>query len=106
MHSFVETRLWLSDSYCAASGLSEPTAVGALSAPSDLASIRSKGSITGDRLYRRSDAPSQRLKLMDAWARHCEGAAGEKVLPGSRGPLGKENVPRSLGLLPSDFYKK
>ncbi len=30
--------------------------------------------------YRRSDALARRRELMDAWARHCEGGAGENVL--------------------------
>jgi len=32
-----------------------------------------------ERAYRRSDALTRRRELMDAWARHCEGAAGENV---------------------------
>ena len=33
-----------------------------------------------EQAYRRSDALARRRELMDAWARHCEGAAGENVL--------------------------
>ena len=33
-----------------------------------------------EQAYRRSDALARRRELMDAWARHCEGDAGEKVL--------------------------
>ena len=33
-----------------------------------------------EQAYRRCDALARRRELMDAWARHCEGAAGEKVL--------------------------
>jgi len=33
-----------------------------------------------ERAYRRSDALARRRELMDAWARHCEGEAGAKVL--------------------------
>jgi integrase len=33
-----------------------------------------------EQAYRRSDALMRRRELMDAWARHCEGAAGENVL--------------------------
>ncbi len=33
-----------------------------------------------EQAYRRSDALVRRRELMDAWARHCEGAAGENVL--------------------------
>lgn len=33
-----------------------------------------------EQAYRRSDALSRRRELMDAWARFCEGAAGESVL--------------------------
>ena len=41
------------------------------------------GHATGDateRAYRRSDALDKRRALMDAWAKHCEGAAGENVV--------------------------
>ena len=37
-----------------------------------------------ERAYRRSDALARRRELMDAWARHCEGAAGENVVPFKR----------------------
>jgi integrase len=33
-----------------------------------------------ERAYRRSDALARRRELMDAWARHCEGGAGTKVV--------------------------
>ena len=33
-----------------------------------------------EQAYRRSDALARRRELMDAWARHCEGAAGENVV--------------------------
>ena len=33
-----------------------------------------------EQAYRRSDALTRRRELMDAWARHCGGAAGENVL--------------------------
>jgi hypothetical protein len=33
-----------------------------------------------EQAYRRSDALARRRELMDAWARHCEGGAGENVL--------------------------
>lgn len=33
-----------------------------------------------EQAYRRSDALARRRELMDAWARHCEGAASENVL--------------------------
>jgi integrase len=33
-----------------------------------------------EQAYRRSDALARRRELMDAWARHCEGDAGENVL--------------------------
>ena len=33
-----------------------------------------------EQAYRRSDALARRRELMDAWERHCEGAAGENVL--------------------------
>ena len=33
-----------------------------------------------ERAYRRSDALARRRELMDAWARHCEGGAGAKVV--------------------------
>ena len=33
-----------------------------------------------EQAYRRSDALARRRELMDAWARHCEGAVGENVL--------------------------
>jgi len=33
-----------------------------------------------ERAYRRSDALARRRELMDAWARHCEGGAGDNVL--------------------------
>jgi len=33
-----------------------------------------------ERAYRRSDALARRRELMDAWARHCEGAAGDNVV--------------------------
>ena len=33
-----------------------------------------------EQAYRRSDALARRRELMDAWARHCEGAGGENVL--------------------------
>jgi integrase len=33
-----------------------------------------------EQAYRRSDALSRRRELMDAWARHCEGAVGEHVM--------------------------
>ena len=33
-----------------------------------------------EQAYRRSDALARRRELMDAWARHCEGEAGENVL--------------------------
>ncbi len=33
-----------------------------------------------EQAYRRSDALTRRREMMDAWARHCEGAAGENVL--------------------------
>ena len=33
-----------------------------------------------EQAYRRSDALALRRELMDAWARHCGGAAGENVL--------------------------
>jgi integrase len=32
-----------------------------------------------EQAYRRSDALARRRELMDAWARHCEGGAGENV---------------------------
>jgi hypothetical protein len=38
-----------------------------------------ENNIIGDRQYRDSDALARR-ELMDAWARRCEGAAGENVL--------------------------
>jgi integrase len=40
-------------------------------------------SVTADateRAYRRSDALARRRELMDAWARHCEGTAGDNVV--------------------------
>jgi integrase len=33
-----------------------------------------------EQAYRRSDALARRRELMDAWARHCEGGAGENVV--------------------------
>jgi integrase len=33
-----------------------------------------------EQAYRRSDALARRRELMDAWAKHCEGAAGENVV--------------------------
>jgi integrase len=33
-----------------------------------------------EQAYRRSDALTRRRELMNAWARHCEGGAGENVL--------------------------
>jgi integrase len=33
-----------------------------------------------EQAYRRSDALERRRELLDAWARHCEGAAGESVV--------------------------
>ena len=33
-----------------------------------------------EQAYRRSDALARRRELMDAWARHCEGAAGDNVV--------------------------
>ena len=33
-----------------------------------------------EQAYRRSDALARRGELMDAWARHCEGGAGDNVL--------------------------
>ena len=33
-----------------------------------------------EQAYRRSDALARRRELMDTWARHCKGAAGENVL--------------------------
>jgi hypothetical protein len=39
--------------------------------------------VTGDRAeqaYRRSDALARRRELTDAWAKHCEGAAGDNVV--------------------------
>jgi integrase len=41
------------------------------------------GHATGDateRAYRRSDALARRRELMDAWAKHCEGAAADNVV--------------------------
>ena len=37
-----------------------------------------------EQAYRRSDALARRRELMDAWARHCEGAAGENVVASKR----------------------
>jgi integrase len=39
-----------------------------------------------EQAYRRSDALKRRRELMDAWAWHCEGAAGENVLAFKRPP--------------------
>ena len=42
--------------------------------------------VTGDRAeqaYRRSDALARRRELMDAWAKHCEDAAGRNVVTSS-----------------------
>jgi hypothetical protein len=33
-----------------------------------------------EQAYRRSDALARRRELMDAWARHCEGGAGDNVV--------------------------
>ncbi len=33
-----------------------------------------------EQAYRRSDALERRRELMDAWARHCEGASGENIV--------------------------
>ena len=33
-----------------------------------------------EQAYRRSDALARRRELMDAWARFCDGGAGENVL--------------------------
>ena len=33
-----------------------------------------------EQAYRRSDALARRRELMDVWARHCEGGAGENVV--------------------------
>ena len=33
-----------------------------------------------EQAYRRSDALARRRELMDAWAKHCEGAAGDNVV--------------------------
>ena len=44
--------------------------------------IEALAHVIGDKAeqaYRRSDALARRRELMDAWARHCEGAAGENV---------------------------
>ena len=46
--------------------------------------------VTGDRAeqaYRRSDALARRRELMDAWAKHCEGAAGDNVVTFKRQAL-------------------
>jgi integrase len=37
-----------------------------------------------EQAYRRSDALARRRELMDAWARFCDGGAGENVLPFKR----------------------
>jgi hypothetical protein len=34
-----------------------------------------------EQAYRRSDALERRRELMDGWARHCERAAGDNVVP-------------------------
>jgi len=50
--------------------------------PRDLAE-HALAHVIGDKAeqaYRRSDALARRRELMDAWARHCEGAVGENVV--------------------------